>query len=223
MPMTDTTCAFAGSVSVTFGPTGGVPTTVAMFVCCTPGAGAGNVAVQRKSSSGWNGPGTTLLFNPSHLMLAAGITLSVTVTFINGTLPMFVTSKVIVIVEPCGTATPGAVSASTPLMNLMIAIAGSAGTIAFAGSSSVTVVFDGVVPTTVPMFVCCTPGAGAGSVAVHVNVPCGATESGFTLSVPAAPPQSMFVASLVTTLSVTVTFVSGTLPVFLTSNVTFIV
>ena len=94
-----------------------------------PPVGAGNDAVQTVDA-----PGASAL--AKHVIAVASV--SVTVTGFRRTSPVLVTTKVTFIVEPAGTATPGAVLASSPLMVLTTVIAGRAGVTAYAGSSSVT-------------------------------------------------------------------------------------
>src|SRR4051794_26258570 len=99
----------------------GVAVTVPTLLCCTPPAGAGSAPV----------PYTT----PSRSSVVAGqliaedaITSSVTVTLLRATPPVLRTVYVTAIMSPASTATPGALFASSPLIDLTIDTPGFAAT-----------------------------------------------------------------------------------------------
>ena len=85
MPGAGVTFALAGSVSRTVPPSGSVPSTVPTFVCCTPAAGAGRLAVQVIDS-----PTVRVAFG--QVMAEAATLSSVTATSLRATLPLLVTS-----------------------------------------------------------------------------------------------------------------------------------
>ena len=90
--------------------------TEALFVCWIIGSGAANVAVQVITSAGFK----LVLGQVINEILS-----SVTNILFKRALPVLLTSKVMFIVEPFGTSTPGIVFASSPLIFLTILILGS--------------------------------------------------------------------------------------------------
>ena len=188
---------------------GTVALTLALLVCCTPGAGAARVALQvMLAPTANNVAGQTIE--------EAGILSSVTTTGLRSTLPVLLTSKVIFIVEPAATKIPGAVLASSPLIFLIILILGLTDK-ALAGLVEVTTTGVGIEgifggkPVAVAVFVCPIPAAGALKTALQVIVSAGANQV-----------FGQVISAVAILSSVTLTGSSLTSPVLVTSKVTFI-
>ena len=81
----------------------GWPSTVAVFLCWIPAAGAARVAVQVISSGPPGAPSLAARLVAGHVMSAAAIVSSVTVTGSSRMDPVFATKKVTFIVESFGT------------------------------------------------------------------------------------------------------------------------
>ena len=203
----------------------GFPVTKPTSLCFSPGSNARMVAVHSIESPGAKSDCGQVI--PE----AAG---SVTVTFARYDDPVLVTTNVTDNGAPAATDTPGAVFASSPLIDFMMLTPEVAGANAYASSVSVgggngrpSAPNAGVdpsantgVPDTDPVFTCVAPGARAATVPVHVTLavsePAG-PNNGITLAVSAAAPgQVMPVANE----SVTVTFARCAVPVLVTTNVT---
>ena len=153
--------------------TTGVPVAVAVLVCWTPTAGAGQLAEQVAEA-----PGARVVRSQ---VIGEGIVSSVTVTSCNGVEPVFSTVKVTDIVDPGVTRTPGAVLASSPLIRLTTWMPGStaranAGSVSRTTGTGAPVTRSTIlvpsertgVPAAVPVLVCWVRGAGATKVPTHV-------------------------------------------------------